>query len=162
MNISIPGCVLITAMLLGGPCVSVAAEVPATAPTLQQILEQQQQIARLVEQGAPGYGDLDAYRRKQLRDAQDQVFRIFRGHDSLDELSTDDQLLVYNALKRVDAVLHKRDVEDRMVCERAAIAGTRRYQMVCMTEAERRRKRESTRDYLEHRPGCTTQECVGG
>lgn len=146
---------------------AIHAQAPRSAadtkhPTLEAIMAQQAQIRADLQAGAKQYRHVDPLRRRQIYAAQKIVFRLLEGHQQLDELGTDDQLEVFNALNHVQSHLVKQDVDDRMVCERVAVVGTRRYEMACMTEAERRQRADSAREALMHRPACTTEECGGG
>ena len=83
------------------------------------------------------------------------------GRTSLDGLNADEHIALFNALKRIEAALVK-EPGDEMVCERARLAGTGRYEMACMTRRERDRRAQSAKEALMFRPACTTAECFGG
>lgn len=134
----------------------------APQPTLQAILEQQTQIRADLQAGAEQYRYVDSFRRRQIYAAQKLVFRLLEGHQRLEELKADDQLEVFNALNRIQSHLVQQNVDERMVCERVALAGTRRYEMACMTEAERRQRADSAREEMMRRAACTTSACMSG
>lgn len=133
-----------------------------TQARAQEIVAQQKQIRADLQAGAEQYRHLDGMRRGQIYAAQRKVFRLLEGHETLAELSTDDQLAVFNALKLIESHMVKHDEDDRMVCERVALAGTRRYAMACMTEADRREKADEVRAMLQERAACTTRACISG
>lgn len=135
---------------------------PKPAAAVTDILAQQAEIRADLQAGADKYRHVDPMRRSRVYAAQGKVFALLEGHQSLSELRSDDQLAVFNALKLIESHLLKPDEDDRMVCERAALAGTRRYTMVCMTEAERRRKADQAKQVLFERAACTTAGCMGG
>lgn len=130
-------------------------------PSLQDILAQQREIQADLQAGNK-YRGVDPYRRAQIDAAQKKVFGLLQGRQSLSELKADDQLIVFNALKSIESHLVKVNEDDRMVCERAALAGTRRYTKVCMTESDRRRKADKAKEALMERAACTTSRCIGG
>lgn len=148
-----------------GSSLGVQAQAPPDATkqvSLREIVEEQSRIRDAVARNDPAYAHLDALRRSRLIDAQARVFDLTGRAAASRGLSADDQLALFNELKKVEALLNKRDADDRMVCERIALSGTRRHQMACMTRAEREAKADSVRKALMERQACTTQECVGG
>lgn len=144
------------------PALSLAAEEGAKpTPTVEEILAQQKQIREDLQSGAEHYRYVEPIERRQVYVAQRQVFQILEGRTSMDGLSADEHIAVFNALKRIEAALVK-EPGDEMVCERARLAGTGRYEMVCMTQRERERRAKSAKEALMFRPACTTAECFGG
>lgn len=130
--------------------------------SLQQILAEQREIRADLQAGADKYRGVDPMRRRKIHESQATVFALLDGRQSLSELKADDQLAVFNALKLIESHLVKRDEDDRMVCQRVALVGTRRYEMVCMTEADRRRRADKAKEMLMERAACTTSRCFGG
>ncbi|MHB8912558.1 MAG: hypothetical protein ACYC42_07905 [Lysobacter sp.] len=130
--------------------------------TLPDILAQQREIRADLQTGADKYRYVDPMRRSRIYASQGKVFALLEGHQSFSELRPDDQLAVFNALRLIESHLVKPDEDDRMVCERVALAGTRRYTMACMTEAERRHKADKAKEMLLERAACTTSGCIGG
>lgn len=150
-------------LLLFAACLAQAQNVgPDSRPSLPDMLAQQRQIRDQLQAGAAEYNHVDSMRRSRIYAAQGKVFALLEGHQSLSELATDDQLAVFNALKLIESHLVKRDEDDRMVCERVALVGTRRYETVCMTEADRRQRADKAKAMLLERAACTTSRCIGG
>lgn len=153
---------LLLAAGLAWPALSLAAETGATPPpTVEEIVAQQTQIRTDLQAGAEHYRYVEPIERRQVYMAQRQVFQILEGRTSLEGLSADEHIALFNALKRIEAALVK-EPGDEMVCERARLAGTGRYEMVCMTQRERERRAKSAKEALMFRPACTTAECIGG
>lgn len=149
-------------VLLACPPLARAAEEGAKPqPTAEEILAQQKQIRADLQSGAEHYRYVEPIERRQVYMAQRQVFQILEGRTSLDGLSADQHIALFNALKRIEAALVK-EPGDEMVCERARLAGTGRYEMACMTRRERDRRAASAKEALMFRPACTTAECFGG
>lgn len=131
------------------------------APTLEQILDQQREIQAALQRNDPRVAHLDSFRRSRIKLNQETVFRRAEGYQSISEMKADDQLALFNALKRIESLMVKRNEDDSMVCERVAIVGTRRYEMACMTRAERDDRAESAKKALMERQACTTAGCIG-
>lgn len=158
--------VVVTALHLPTAVLAGADEAPpAAAPrqvALSDIVAQQSAIRSAIARNDPSYAYLDTLRRSRIASAQEDVFRLAERAKGAGGLSADDQLMLFNRLKAIEALLTKRDIDDRMVCEREAIVGTRRYQMACMTKAERDARADSARKAMMERQACTTQACKGG
>lgn len=142
------------------------AQLPAFAqdaiprPQPPEILAQQQQLREALKAQDPRYADVTPFRRNRIYQAQDQVFALAQGHARLDELGADDQLRLFNALELIGSHLGKRNEDAHMVCERTAIAGTRRQQMACMQKDERERRADRAVESLMTRPACTQPGCI--
>lgn len=155
---------LIVAGLMTCCAISAAlAEEPAPGetaqPTIQQILQQQKEIQAALQAGDPAYRYLDPMRRREVYTAQRKVFGQLEGHQDISELSADQQLVVFNALEVIKSTLARRD-GDEMICEREKLVGTNRYEMACMTKAERERRAESATRALTNRQACTDPGCL--
>lgn len=133
----------------------------ASQPTIQQIVQQQKEIQAALQAGDPAYRYLDPMRRREVYTAQRKVFTQLEGRQDMSELSADQQLVVFNALELIKSTLTRRD-GDEMICERIRLAGTNRYEMACMTKAERERRADSAKDVLTNRQACTDPGCIGG
>lgn len=130
-------------------------------PTLADILEQQREIQAALERNDPRFAHLDGFRRSRIKLNQETVFRRATGYQSTADMKADDQLALFNALKRIESLMVKRNEDENMVCERVAIVGTRRYEMACMTRTERDERADSAKKALMERQACTTAGCIG-
>lgn len=170
MKASIAMCVGI-AILVAAPAIAGApsqgtgesSQTPALdqPPALADILEQQREIQAALQRNDPRVAHLDSFRRSRIKLNQETVFRRAAGYQSIGEMKADDQLALFNALKRIESLMIKRDEDDNMVCERVAIVGTRRYEMACMTRAERDERANGAKKALMERQACTTAGCAG-
>ena len=129
-------------------------------PTVQQILQQQKEIQAALQAGDPAYRYLDPMRRREVYAAQRKVFSQLEGRQDISELGADQQLVVFNALELIKSTLARRE-GDEMICERERLAGTNRYEMACMTKAERERRAETATQALTNRQACTDPGCLG-
>lgn len=146
-------------VLAMAPVFAYAGDTQGQATELPEILAQQKQIQADVKADKGLYPELNPLRKRKVLEAQDQVFKLAEGHAQLSELTVDDQLRLFNALKLIEAYLGKRNEDDHMICERAVIAGTHRPEMACMTRAERDRHAEGAKATLMNRQACTTAAC---
>lgn len=150
---------LLAATLVLTPAAVNASEDPAR---LGQIVEQQRSIRQAIEARDPQYGHLSEYRKNRIREAQDRLFYLADGQSELAALPPEDRVDVFNQLKKIEALLFADKEDERTVCERTAIAGTRRYETVCMTQSERERRAESAKRAMMERAACTTSRCKAG
>ena len=150
-------CVVLLLLGLQSPAFAQAAKPQPQPP---EILAQQQALRGALKSADPRYVGVTPFRRNRIYQAQDQVFALAQGHQRLDELGADDQLRLFNALELIGSYLGKRNEDARMVCERTAIAGTRRQQLACMEQDERERRADRAVDTLMTRPACTQPGCI--
>lgn len=122
-------------------------------------LAQQREIRLALEKNDANYDYLGKNRRQNVLTAQDRLFAMTEGKTLLGELSPNDRVRAFNQLKRIEALLVRKDVDDREVCERGKLTGTNRQQLVCYGKAEQDDRRDRAREALMFRPACTTQAC---
>jgi len=131
------------------------------APTdLAAAVAQQREIRAALEAHDPQLDYLGKNRRQNVLSAQDRLFAMTDGKTSLEELSANDRVRAFNQLKRIEALLIRKDVDQRQVCERTALTGTRRQQLVCYDKAEQDARADRARDALMVRPACTQPGCI--
>lgn len=147
---------MLYAVLVAGP--SRGREVESTP--LPQIVAQQKQLNAAILAREPAFDYLDDYRRRSILRAQEKVFRLTDGRSDIAELSPDDRIVLFNALKRIQSALVKGDADDRLVCERSSLTGSRRQQLACMNKAEHDERAERARAALMNRPACTQPGCL--
>lgn len=154
---------LVAGLIVCGTMSTTTAAEPASGeaaqPTIQQIVQQQKEIQAALQAGDPAYRYLDPMRRREVYAAQRKVFTQLEGRQDMSELSADQQLTVFNALELIKSTLARRD-GDEMICERIKLVGTNRYEMACMTKAERERRAESATRALTNRQACTDPGCL--
>ncbi len=148
---------LLAALLAVAAIAPAVAEEPA--PSLDSIRVEQQTLHAALQANTPAYAGLDADTRQQVLAAQARLFQLIGEHHDIAELRPNDQLRTYNQLQRIKVLLARGEQD---VCEQAAIAGTHRQQIACMSQAERDRRAKGARDTLMNRSACTQVECQGG
>lgn len=121
----------------------------------QAILAQQQEIRAEVEKRGGRFKDMDAKKREELFGRQEKVASLLTGKKATTELSEHDQIIVFNELEAIEAILNKAE-DDRLVCERVKPVGSNRPKTVCLTVAARRAEREEAEKQVSTRD----QQCI--
>lgn len=85
--------------------------------------------------------------KARLYKAQDEIFSLLEGRSSVDELSTDQRIALFNAQETVNSVLTDAEL-DREVCKREKVLGSHRSSLVCMTVREARGIKETDKTML--------------
>ena len=100
----------------------------------QAIVAQQQEI-RVAAQARRGrYKDMEEAQRSALYARQDTVNQLLEGKKLTTELPERDQIVVFNTLEEIEAILNKAE-DERLICERYKPAGSNRPQTKCTTVA---------------------------
>jgi len=108
------------------------------------------------------YADMDQATRDRLLKTQDKALALLDGKSSSKELSVPDQLLLFNSLEEISAIVNKAE-EERMVCERVRRVGSHRTENICKTVAQRRAEQQQSRHSLDSRDTrCLTADCGSG
>lgn len=130
--------VAVALLALGGMSAAGADEVAAEPVRISDIpwfLDQQRDIRDEMLRGRKFKHVADSDKNRLYR-AQDEIFVLLDGRDSVDELNNDDLVALYNAQEVVNAVIADAEL-DRPICKRETIVGTHRKQTVCLTVRER-------------------------
>lgn len=127
---------------------------------LAAAMAQQREIRAAIDAKDPRFAYLADSRRQNVRNAQDRLFAMTEGKGTLQDLPVNDQVRVFNQLKRIEALLVRRDVDNREVCEKATLTGTKRQQLVCYNKAEQDARADRAREALMQRTACTEPGCI--
>jgi hypothetical protein len=130
------------------------------ASDLGKALAQQHEIRAAIDARDAKYSYLDNRRRRLVMASQDRLFVLADGKASMSELTVDGQVQAFNELKRLEALLVNPNEDNRQKCERTAMAGTRRQEVVCYTKDEQDRRADRAKDALMYRPACTQPGCI--
>lgn len=90
---------------------------------------------------------VDNESKERLYKAQDEVFTLLEGRKSVDELSPDQLIALYNAQGTINAVLTDAEL-DREICKREKLLGSHRSSLVCMSVRDARRIKEEGKTML--------------
>lgn len=79
--------------------------------------------------------------------------------NGIDGLPSDSRVQLFNDQEQVNTILTDARADSRMVCTRTQVTGTHRRQQVCMTVADRERRRERDREEAAQKQRWTP--CMG-
>lgn len=159
---------LIVALALLFPLSPVLAQESSTVaeqaqPTRDDILTQQREIRAEVVAAKGAFKDLSRTERDNLVQVQDRVIALLEANPSIDAMSADERLALFNDIEHVIAAV-KNAEDNRKICERTRAVGSNRYQVVCMTAIEYQRYQDRTRNSLRRGQMCNTSAaaCTSG
>lgn len=98
-----------------------------------------------LEKGEPR--QLNEREMKQFREVHQQLDRMVARHESIDDLSADEQVRLFNLHARLESVVVGRD-EDQVLCRRRHKVGTNFKVSECKTVAEWRYEQEWAQRHL--------------
>jgi len=128
-------------------CSSAAlANEPVKVGNVEKYLDHQRDV-REDFQYSKKFKHVDNDAKARLYKAQDQIFSLLEGRGSVDELSPDQMLELYNAQGVVNSVLTDAEL-DREICKREKVLGSHRSSMVCMTVRETRNIKETDKTMM--------------
>ena len=139
-----------------------SADMPAQdAPqTVSEILQFQKNLRSKLDNPTGEYSPFSEADLAKMKRAQDSVFSMLSGVDSLDQLNMDQKTSLSNSLDVIKATLLS-DEGNRLICYRERKTGTNLVSKRCETVAERNaRAKESQEQMREMAP--TAQTRSGG
>lgn len=107
----------------------------ANADKLAMILQQQREIRSETESSTGAYARFGAPALGRIETAQDRIFSLLNGVNTLDQLNADQKVELFNALEEVKAVIAQNE-SNRQKCWRERKLGTSVKQTRCATMAE--------------------------
>lgn len=139
---------LVTLVLAGFLSISAAAvyagQQSAQPQTVAEILKLQHELRDRLDKPSGEYSRFDATAIRKMEMAQDKVFRMLDGVQSLDALNAERRTELSNALDEIKAVLLSNE-GSRMICYRERKTGSNIIEKRCETVADReQRAREAT------------------
>lgn len=121
------------------------AQAPEQPQTVSEILQFQHALRGKLDQPSGEYSRFDEGQIARMKRAQDNVFRMLSGVNSLNDLSENEKIEVSNSLDQVKAILLANE-GNRLICYRERKTGTNLLTKRCETYAEREaHARESER-----------------
>ena len=114
------------------------AQAPAeqTTQSVSEILTVQRGLRDRLERHSGEYARFDNDAVARMERAQDKVFAMLRGVDSLDQLSPNQRTELSNSLDEIKAILLANE-GNRQICHRERKTGSNMIQLRCETVAER-------------------------
>jgi hypothetical protein len=153
---------LLMGVLLLGVATMAAANF-GSPPTAGEIMREQRAIREQTE-GTGKYSRFKPEAMVRLTKAQEKVFRLLDGNQSVDHLDMNQKVELFNALEEVKAVLNDND-QDRLICRRESKVGTTIKETRCATVAQRKELEESSKAFMGPRTcgeGATPETDCGG
>jgi len=121
------------------------AQAPEQPQTVSEILQFQHALRGKLDQPNGEYSRFDEGQIARMKHAQDNVFRMLSGVNSLNDLSENQKIEVSNSLDEVKAILLANE-GNRLICYREKKIGTNLLTKRCETYADREaHARESER-----------------
>ena len=121
------------------------AQAPEQPQTVSEILQFQHALRNKLDAPSGEYSRFDEGQVARMKHAQDNVFRVLSGVNSLDDLDENQKIAVSNSLDEVKAILLANE-GNRLICYREKKTGTNLLTKRCETYADREaHARESER-----------------
>lgn len=133
---------------------SAAAFADSTAPqaqdapqTVSEILTIQKDLRSKLDNPTGEYSRFNENDIAQMKRAQDSVFAMLSGVDSLDQLNLDQKTKLSNSLDEIKAILAS-NRENRLICYRERKTGTNLVEKRCETAAQREARAHEANDMM--------------
>ena len=125
------------------------AQAPEQPQTVSEILQFQHALRAKIDKANGEYSRFDEGQISRMRQAQDNVFHMLAGVDSLDELNETQKIQVSNSLDQIKAILLANE-GNRLICYREKKTGTNLLTKRCETYADREaRARDSQQQMID-------------
>ena len=112
------------------------ADEPTQPQTVSGILQFQHALRTKLDSPSGEYSRFDEDALSRMKRAQDNVFRVFSGVTSLDQLNAEQKVNVSNSLDEIKAILLANEA-NRLICHRERRTGTNLVERRCETVAQR-------------------------
>lgn len=138
---------LLLLLVLAVPAVAFAK--PAELPVRSgEPFAAQQQKVRADLQAGEVYSEISAEHRGQVVAALERMSLVI-GDGSIESLSPEKKIAVFNDQELVNTVLTKAREDSRQICRREKTLGSQMASTQCFTVAERERMKRSSQNYLQ-------------
>jgi hypothetical protein len=121
-----------------------------TPPSAGEIVREQRAIREQTEGSTGKYSRFKPEAMARLTQAQEKIFRLLDGNQSVDHLNMNQKVELFNALEEVKAVLNDNE-QDRLVCRRERKVGTTIPETRCATVAQRKELEEGGKAFMAPR-----------
>lgn len=90
------------------------------------------------------------------------MYKLFEKDDSVEHMTGDDKIALFNAQESVNSILTSRD-RDRLICERGTLTGSRIVSTSCHTYGELEAARQASQKLMQEKLSapCTSKACGG-
>jgi phosphomevalonate kinase len=119
-----------------------------------------EQRERILSDLATGekYSEISQQQQRDVRSALDRITREIESNGSIDTLSAEQRLKVFNDQELVNTILTRAGEDSRLVCKREKSVSTRIASTQCLTVAQRRKLCEEAQDHMRKSLGGPTLE----
>jgi hypothetical protein len=132
---------LLMVLLFGFATAASATTEPAVSVTEGSFAAQARAIEKTLSDGKT-YAEMSRAERDEVRSILGRMANRLEGVQTVEELSENDRLELFNDQERVNAMLVKGYADSRLVCDKQGRTGTHFRETRCQTVAERRRRSE--------------------
>lgn len=149
--------ILVLAAVLAAPLTFASADNQTLTP--EDIRAQQSQLQSDVRAGKGAFKDMSQSDRLELMAKQERVLALLQNKQSLEELSNDDRLAVFNILEDIKSTVSRAE-DERKVCKRTKVVGSNLPQVVCMTAAQQREQERRAKELMQRAARCADASCL--
>ena len=135
-----------------------AQEAPQRIDDVQAYVEHQQKLRSKIAHGKD-FAHMDEQSKRKALKAQDRIFVLLDDRDSIDELTQEQMVQLYNAQNVVNGFVADAELE-RQICRREKHVGSHRVKLVCLSAREWREVYDNTQRDLRAPRTCSPM--VGG
>ncbi len=109
------------------------------------------------------YAYVTAQERDKVEQGLSAMHALFEKAGTVERMSGDDRIALFNAQENVNAILELRD-RDRLICERGTLTGSRIVSTSCHTYGEIEAAREASQKLMQQKIAapCQSKACSGG
>lgn len=141
--------VVVGALLAFGLGAAMAGQQTDQPETVSGILKMQHELRARLEKPSGEYSRFDATAIRKMEAAQDDVFSMLDGVQSLDQLNAEKKTRLSNSLDEIKAVLLANE-GSRMICHRERKTGTNLVERRCETMANREANARQVNQQMYH------------
>jgi hypothetical protein len=130
---------------------------PVVIKDVAGFLDHQRQLRD--DLGTRKFRHLGASQRRELLDAQEKVFALLEGKRSIEQLSHEQQIELYNAQHVIASIVSDAEL-DRPICKREKRIGSNRSETVCTTKRSLAAQRSEVDRVLKGPRNCGGPDCL--
>lgn len=138
---------LLMVLMFGFASAASATTEPGVSVTEGSFAAQSRAIEKSLSDGKT-YVEMSRVERDEVRTILGRMSARLEGIDSVEQLSEEDRLALFNDQERVNAMLVKGYADSRLVCDKRGRTGTHFRESKCQTVAERRRRTEADQNSM--------------
>lgn len=150
---------LLVLTLVAAPALAATAAKPVVIKDVPKFLNYQRDLRDDMQKDAK-FKHVRSAEKQKLYSAQDELFQLLDGKTSVDQLSDDQKVAVFNAQAQITAVVTDAEL-DRPLCKRERRIGSNRLETVCETKRQREDARDAAQSRMRTPGACSGDLCKG-